>query len=595
MILFLNVYITDKSQGLKYRRGCLGAANNRLEIFKYSLASFAVIPWSRVVIYYDLCEAYRPQRDEVDRFIRENFQNPEIHHYQNERQAQWQEAVNALYQTDDDLVWFCCNDDHIFIDYELDLLQRMEQACLEKTKTEPFVSCVPTHWPEYLAGANYAAETTADYYALYSQVTNSMQLINRGLLRYWWFEHDYGDAWMPRTDTGTLLHANDGSPAKRVSIIGPERMYVLVPFRELVRHYDGYSHVGVDINACPPLTIPPGFFERNIRIAYGADSAPPGTVLVNPLKLKHKTVDPQGVDLRCVVEDLPLFWRSRITAIEKNEALDPNVLLCARNDAVYDLATQCSLISAERLQTAFRFAPEQDSEAELAHLTAALGQFRLGQYYQQLAEGRSAEKISAAQRYAAWLKDNESAPTSAQPEPEGKPGFIRTTNGQALEKQLSPQEFSPRKYTPFSFLDHFSEGKLVAGKPDQTAVWDVTLEGQGARALLLHPPAKLVFELDHGRAGHLCCAVAMHPDVAAKEGIGETIFTVQIDGRTAASALIDHASLKAGNAWREYRLFIPEQPEGKHVVSFETNTRTSNRSFCWALWREPIFWAARAD
>ena len=352
MILFLNVFITNSSQGLKYDRGFLGQATDRLAVFKYSLASFAVIPWSKVVIYYDLASKDQAERESLEAYILALFKNPEIHRFQNERQDQWQTAVRRLDEVDDDLVWFCCNDDHIFVDYETDLLLRVETACREQLQSSPFLSFVPTHWPEDLATHRAAKAETADYFTASGQVTNSMQVVNKGLLRYWWFEHDYGGAWMPRTDTGTLLHAADGQAPRRVSVVAPEAYPALVPFRELVRHFDGYSHASVDIDACPPLAIPEGFFEDAIRIAYGAELPAPGWVLVNPLKSHHRVVDRCGADLKCVLEDLPLFWRSRTAEIEVAQALPESDLLRRRNEAVVDLATWCHPLPVKKLRAA---------------------------------------------------------------------------------------------------------------------------------------------------------------------------------------------------------------------------------------------------
>ena len=83
------------------------------------------------------------------------------------------------------------------------------------------------------------------------------KIINKGLLKYWWFENDYGDAILRRTDDPV----ND--------VVSPE-IKTIIPYREQVRHFDGYGHVGINPNECPPLFIPNGFFESKIKISLTA-------------------------------------------------------------------------------------------------------------------------------------------------------------------------------------------------------------------------------------------------------------------------------------------------------------------------------------
>jgi len=409
MILFINVFITNNGQGFKYDRGMLGPSGDRVDVFKYSLASLSVIPWSQIVVHYELSEECRHREKELDAWIQAQFPAAVIHHYQNQYQHQWQAVVEELEKNDDPLVLFCCNDDHIFIDFEIGLLRRVEAACRDRLKSSPYLSMVPTHWPEYVTNATWASEQTSDYLVVAGQCTNSMQVISKALLRYWWFAHDYGQAWMPRTDTGTLLHSPDGGStgAKRFSVIGPKGYTVVVPFRELICHYDGYSHVSVDLNACPPLSIPPGFFDNRIQIAYGAQSKKLGEVLVNPLKANYTAVDPEGADLKCLLDDLPLFWRSRIGRVVQADGIDPDQMICQRNRAVVDAATQCSAVSVQKLQAALRFSPNQTREAQIAELEAFLQQRRFHQFYEERSRSRTAPAIAAAQEFLRWRQDRQ--------------------------------------------------------------------------------------------------------------------------------------------------------------------------------------------
>ena len=331
MILFLNVFITNKFLTYYYR-GLLPSFN-RLDVFKYSLASLSVIKWSRVIIYYELDTIYENRRSELDEYIQDLFDQPVVFNYRNTQQSHWQKAMEELFSLEDDLVWFLCNDDHIFIDYETSLLYRIEAKLKKMSAKYPYVSCNFSHWPEYLyMGSKYYSsegtiECSEDYCVRILSTNNSIQIVNKNWLRYVWFEHDYGDAFLPRTDW------------RKYPVKFPPAACI-IPYREMVRHFDGYSHVGLDINACPPLFIPEGFFQKDIKVLYCAAQRKSRYVHINPTITNYSTVDPKGVDLRCCLEDLPLFWKPRIVTIEVANEIDRDLLFKHRDAAVTKLGFQ---------------------------------------------------------------------------------------------------------------------------------------------------------------------------------------------------------------------------------------------------------------
>lgn len=350
MILFLNTFITDQKLigYVGYNRGLLGSFS-RADVFKYSLASLSVIDWSNVIIYYDLDTNYKHMRGEIDQYIRSLFRNPIIFPFRIERQPQWKVAMNELFSLADDFVWFCCNHDHIFIDYELDLLKRIETKLIDLSKSYEYVSCYFSHWPEILYYGKTpprftrigAVEENRDCFVTVWSNYDSVQIANKKLLRYWWFDHEYGDIWMPRTDSIAY------------NVISPETACV-IPYRELVRHFDGYSHNNIDINICPPLFIPEGFFDNQIKILYCSDTRKKGYVHVNPLKDNYSTIDNEGADLKCMLEDLPLFWRPRISQIEVTKVVDRELLTIHRNDAILKIASQMIQLPTNKLDIALR-------------------------------------------------------------------------------------------------------------------------------------------------------------------------------------------------------------------------------------------------
>lgn len=100
-------------------------------------------------------------------------------------------------------------------------------------------------------------------------------------------------------------------------------MLMFIPTRELCRHFDGYHRRtinNIDINKCPPLFIPPGFWEKDIKIVYGERLS--GYVNIN-LSKDYSCVSPDGTDIKT---HIPLFWMDRIKKIIVN------------NEAVWDVA-----------------------------------------------------------------------------------------------------------------------------------------------------------------------------------------------------------------------------------------------------------------
>lgn len=348
MILFVNVFITDKAI-LMYDRGRYGRKTNRADIFKYTLASYAAIPWSKVFIYYQLDDNYAQRYQEINSWIADLFPEAVVNNYRNDRQPMWQDALSEVFAEDgEELVWFTCNDDHVFTDSSLDFLQSTEQHLLELTKRYERVGCPFTHWSDFIGAREWHEKDESSPYQTQMLEQNelgfvvewrnfgSVQIVNQELLRYWFFENDYGDAWIPRTD----------GPGR--CVISP-KFAGFVPGREIGRHFDGYSHVGIDLRACPPLEIPPGFFQKDIRIDYLADAPLDNRVLVNPLLPDYRAVSPCGADLRMVIEELPLFWQSRISEIKVHKEVDRGKLLGAHNQAVLELASAQPEVSADSI------------------------------------------------------------------------------------------------------------------------------------------------------------------------------------------------------------------------------------------------------
>ena len=139
----------------------------------------------------------------------------------------------------------------------------------------------------------------------------------------------------------------------------------------------------------------------------------------------------------------------------------------------------------------------------------------------------------------------------------------------------------------YYFLDHLQEARLMDGRSEQLALWNVEMDGSSSRALFLHPPAKVVFLIRDSGSGRLTFAIGMHPDIWGKAASGGCLFSVTIDEKIGFQAILDTANFMGDRRWHEYELDIPESLNGVHTVKFQTGLCGNSADYLWALWREP--------
>ena len=324
MFLYMNVYISD-ARLTPINRGHL-RKESRSDVFKYMLSSLACI--DRItdgVVRVEFDEPYAKQFDAIVKHGHEVFGNKVK--FINKRattSTEWQQhlAVDMSHVPDNESVMFFCNDDHIFIDSNLDMLY----TCIDAMESdpEPYKAVVLSHWPEHLkvAKASFCTrlQEHKDFITFYWGSDDSYQVVNARLLRKWFDSRQPGHpGWLPRSDC---------------AFWNVQQYKAWVPKKELVRHFDGYGPQNMCIGEAPPLEIPEGFFTGNIRIDIGGDARRPGWTLFNP-DMPVKTTHTTGADYKWVEEDIPLFWQGKIAQIEYNEI----GMYDGRNDAIATLAT----------------------------------------------------------------------------------------------------------------------------------------------------------------------------------------------------------------------------------------------------------------
>jgi len=329
MILFCNTFITEAKPFGKGNvvRDNLKSFNN-LDIFKYSLASLAIAyDWSKVILKITLDDCYKHRKDELEQFIKDNFSqfNLVLEWQRSEYQNDWKRDYELL---DDNLIWYYCNHDHIFFDSSKDYLAEL----VDVMKDEELCSLQFSHWPENIRTAknnpNYTIHT--NHISFESINFDSIQIITKELYRRWWFEGEFNHIKLGRPDFFGIGLAE----------IKPMPMHkVIVPFKEICRHFDGYQHVQpiIDNNQCPAIDIPVGFFKNDIKIRYGYDDYIEGWTNINPKNLDYYAYNITGTDYKFTLNDLPLIWKDKISVVDSNVKIDDEEILTYRLKAIFNM------------------------------------------------------------------------------------------------------------------------------------------------------------------------------------------------------------------------------------------------------------------
>lgn len=342
MILLCNTFITETKPAIG--KGFVDRENletfSNFDIFKYSLASLAVAyPWSKVILKIELDPIYLNRKDELEEFITQEFKNfkVDLSWKRNEYQNDWKQTYDLL---DDNLIWFYCNHDHIFFDSSKEYLEEL----VNTVKDEEICSVQFSHFPEnirtvkqglyphplmpYKQDPSYQANENC--LSVDSINFDSIQIITKELYHRWWFEGEFNHIKLPRPDYfGIGLAELKPVPTHKT----------VVPLKEICRHFDGYQHIqpAINNNQCPAIDIPPGFFENNIKIRYGYDDYKEGWVNINPKNDYYYAYNKSGTDYKFTLEDLPLVWKSRISAIDSNPNIDEEEMVQYRLKAVLEM------------------------------------------------------------------------------------------------------------------------------------------------------------------------------------------------------------------------------------------------------------------
>jgi len=255
MILLLSCFITNE----RLRKLANKTRYSRLDIFKYTLFSYKDIPFTELYLFILLDSEFKGKEDSLTEFIHSTFSglNTDKIHIVYDRycqQNQWSIVMNILMKKHgpDELVWFTQNDDHVFIDFNMDILN--EGLELLKNDTSQHKSIYYSHWPEILKMSGKYEEPVlkGNYISFKRTMLDSIQIFNLNYLysmmvRYKWRTNH------PRIDSLISEITNRGNDDNVFN------QTIYVPLREMVRHFDGYD-VFTDNTVCPALELPSNTF-----------------------------------------------------------------------------------------------------------------------------------------------------------------------------------------------------------------------------------------------------------------------------------------------------------------------------------------------
>jgi hypothetical protein len=140
----------------------------------------------------------------------------------------------------------------------------------------------------------------------------------------------------------------------------------------------------------------------------------------------------------------------------------------------------------------------------------------------------------------------------------------------------------------WSLIEHIHDARPSDRSPHRFAIWNVTVAGYSGKTIFLHPPGTVEATIPTGAAGQLTTAVALHPDAWPKRDAGVCQFSVLVDGRVSASAVVDPARHEPDRRWVELNIDVPASATDHHLVTIETSVVDVDW-YCHALFRDVVF------
>ena len=312
---------------------------SKIEILQYVLVSYSVLNWEKVILRVD-GEDKKKVRS-IENFIKELFPNANLEFERSDTGSKYSSVLNNFFKKDDNpWVFFSPNNDHPFIGNDSSIFNKLiSDAEIAEKKYKYPVSIVYSHYTETINSIkkdNYLYGYTGDFCKIIAESNYSytVQYNHLSLFSLQIYRSKYLYEMMEKAGKSRVI---------RTECLGPFVEYnqpsiVIVPKKELCRHYDGYLHTYsvvsdyIKSHYVPPLFIPDGFFEKKINIKFGYEDYFEGFLNINPNADKYIFEDKSGTDYACHKNEIPKFWLDRIAFFDENPNFqsDDNQILINR-------------------------------------------------------------------------------------------------------------------------------------------------------------------------------------------------------------------------------------------------------------------------
>ena len=324
MIIWFNCKITDQRLNPQSIVRYNLRNDNRFDVARYSFASYAPLEplVTKFIFNLELADEHVGREQEMEDWLYKIFPKEKlsIHWFRANNIAQWKEVQEEINAIGDNLIFPQGNEDHIFMDSNIEIFKKGLE--LIQQDSNPFSTFMTSHYPENIRASQYPP-----FKPEYSDCGNfiSYELVNNDAIRV--MKKEYFDWYINQvSDPNAFIFRSEHW--NNINIVN-NRLYA--PTKEQFRHYDGYAHVGIGPDTCPPLDIPAGFFN-GMTIRYGFDDYQEGAVNVNPTKNLRTADETSGVDYKLVLDELPAFWKNHTKQIISADNLDEREL-----NKAYDL------------------------------------------------------------------------------------------------------------------------------------------------------------------------------------------------------------------------------------------------------------------
>jgi hypothetical protein len=305
---------------------------SKTEICKYSLASLACIKWDHAFINVSIGEGHdSAELTEIIDFARGLFPDASISTNRASSRVEYLQKISKIKSICSDcFIFFCPNHDHIFTGSDTSIIFKSVEFAAELRKQQQRVTRVCySHQLENILALRKSSPIHGIYHLGGTITHEDDQLIVAERERFAW--DSYLISHINDLEAYIRFSNNDGYCPRGEDFYPhpfPEvKNLTVIPKYKLFDHYDGYFHIFAlkqlekivpDLGyRVPPLFIPDGFFENDIKIRYGFTDTKSGWISlnseVNILSFQDSEIK---TDLNIPLSSIPLCWRNRISRLE---------------------------------------------------------------------------------------------------------------------------------------------------------------------------------------------------------------------------------------------------------------------------------------